>query len=296
MSITETRTVGSIVGGEDRSGGERIESRNPANLEDLICEAAAGRRRHLRRRLPRGARGAARVGGRPGPRARQRRQADRPPRRGQQGGALAARHARDRQALPRVARRGAGDHRHLRLLPLRGPAPVRADGSERDARQAALHLPQPGWRGRDHHGRQLPGGGAVLVPRARDPVRQRRRLEARRVRAGARRRAGAAVHRRRPARRRASTSCRATARRPSRASSARSTRVSSTRSASPARRAVGSQDRRAHRPPRPGGLPRARRQEPARRDARRRPRPRGRGRAVQRLRHGRASAARRSAR
>jgi alpha-ketoglutaric semialdehyde dehydrogenase len=42
MSITETRTVGSIVGGEDRGGGERIESRNPANLEDIVCEAHLG--------------------------------------------------------------------------------------------------------------------------------------------------------------------------------------------------------------------------------------------------------------
>ena len=38
MSITETRTVGSIIGGEDRGDGERIESRNPANLDDLVCE------------------------------------------------------------------------------------------------------------------------------------------------------------------------------------------------------------------------------------------------------------------
>jgi acyl-CoA reductase-like NAD-dependent aldehyde dehydrogenase len=42
MSITETRTVGSIVGGEGRGAGRRIESRNPANLEDLICEAVLG--------------------------------------------------------------------------------------------------------------------------------------------------------------------------------------------------------------------------------------------------------------
>ena len=42
MSITDTRTVGSIVGGDDRSEGQRIESRNPANLEDLICEAVLG--------------------------------------------------------------------------------------------------------------------------------------------------------------------------------------------------------------------------------------------------------------
>src|SRR3954462_12807694 len=42
MSITDTRTIGSIVGGEDRSEGERIESRNPANLEDIICEVQLG--------------------------------------------------------------------------------------------------------------------------------------------------------------------------------------------------------------------------------------------------------------
>src|SRR5215204_4728654 len=42
MSITETRTVGSIVGGDDRSEGQRIESRNPANLDDLICGAVLG--------------------------------------------------------------------------------------------------------------------------------------------------------------------------------------------------------------------------------------------------------------
>src|SRR5215218_7257132 len=42
MSITETRTVGSIVGGRDRSDGRRIESRNPANLDDLVCEAVLG--------------------------------------------------------------------------------------------------------------------------------------------------------------------------------------------------------------------------------------------------------------
>ena len=42
MSITDTRTIGSIVGGETRTDGRRIESRNPANLGDLICEAALG--------------------------------------------------------------------------------------------------------------------------------------------------------------------------------------------------------------------------------------------------------------
>ncbi len=39
MSITETRTVASIVGGQVREGGTRVESRNPANLDELVCEA-----------------------------------------------------------------------------------------------------------------------------------------------------------------------------------------------------------------------------------------------------------------
>jgi aldehyde dehydrogenase (NAD+) len=42
MSITETRTVGSIIGGAARNEGRRIESRNPANLDDLVCEAVLG--------------------------------------------------------------------------------------------------------------------------------------------------------------------------------------------------------------------------------------------------------------
>ena len=126
-----------------------------------------------------------------------------PPRRGQQGGARPPRHARDRQALRGVAGRGAGDHRHLQLLPGRGPAPLRPDGAERDARQAAVHVPHAGRRGGDHHGRQLPGRGAVLVPRAGAAVRQRGRVEAGRVRARARRGAGAAV----PARRRCPRAC-----------------------------------------------------------------------------------------
>ena len=52
-------------------------------------------------------------------------------------------HARDRQALPRGAGRGAGDRRHLRLLPRRGPAALRADRAVGDAGQAAVHVPVP---------------------------------------------------------------------------------------------------------------------------------------------------------
>ena len=142
---------------------------------------------------------------------------------------------RDRQAVPRGARRGPGDRRHVRLLPRRGPAAVRPDGAVGDARQAAVHLPRAGRRGGDHHRGQLPGRRAVLVPRPGDPVRQRRRLEAGRVRGGVRRRAGAALPRRRRARRRAQPRAGRRARTRSPGSSRRWTRGSSTRSASPAR-------------------------------------------------------------
>jgi alpha-ketoglutaric semialdehyde dehydrogenase len=42
MSITETRKVGSIIAGQAREDGQRVESRNPANLEELVCEAWLG--------------------------------------------------------------------------------------------------------------------------------------------------------------------------------------------------------------------------------------------------------------
>jgi alpha-ketoglutaric semialdehyde dehydrogenase len=39
MSITDTKMVASIIGGETHEGGERVESRNPANLAEVVCEA-----------------------------------------------------------------------------------------------------------------------------------------------------------------------------------------------------------------------------------------------------------------
>jgi acyl-CoA reductase-like NAD-dependent aldehyde dehydrogenase len=42
MSVTQTRTVSSIIGGETRDDGRRVESRNPANLDELVCEALLG--------------------------------------------------------------------------------------------------------------------------------------------------------------------------------------------------------------------------------------------------------------
>jgi alpha-ketoglutaric semialdehyde dehydrogenase len=42
MSVTSIRTVASIVAGEPREDGRRIESRNPANLDEVVCEALLG--------------------------------------------------------------------------------------------------------------------------------------------------------------------------------------------------------------------------------------------------------------
>ena len=39
-TATDTRLVGSIVAGERRADGRRIESRNPAHLDDVVAEAA----------------------------------------------------------------------------------------------------------------------------------------------------------------------------------------------------------------------------------------------------------------
>jgi len=42
MSVARTRTVASIIAGESREGGRRVESRNPARLDDVVCEALLG--------------------------------------------------------------------------------------------------------------------------------------------------------------------------------------------------------------------------------------------------------------
>src|SRR3954467_9924678 len=39
MSVTETRSVASIIAGQAREGGSRVESRHPANLDEVVCEA-----------------------------------------------------------------------------------------------------------------------------------------------------------------------------------------------------------------------------------------------------------------
>jgi alpha-ketoglutaric semialdehyde dehydrogenase len=42
MSVTGTRTVASIVAGATRTDGQRVESRNPADLDEVVCEALLG--------------------------------------------------------------------------------------------------------------------------------------------------------------------------------------------------------------------------------------------------------------
>ncbi len=106
--------------------------------------------------------------------------------------------------------------------------------------QAAVHVPQPGRRGRGDHRGELPGRGPVLVHRARAAVRQRRGVEAGRVLGGRGGRLPRAVlPRRRAAARGVQRGATPTALRPSPAWSRRWTRAWSTRSGSPARREVG---------------------------------------------------------
>ena len=142
----------------------------------------AGRRGHVRRGVRRGQAGAAVLGRDPGPGARPGDRRDRPDRRGQQGGAGPPGHPRAGQAPRRSAGRSPGDHRHLRLLPRRGTAAVRPDRAQRDAGQAAVHVPGPGRRGGHRDGGQLPGRGAVVVPGPGAGGREHRGVEAGRVR------------------------------------------------------------------------------------------------------------------
>ena len=265
--------------------GRRIESRNPANLDDVICEAALGDADTF-------------VDACRAARAAQREWAAVPaPVRGNVVKQIGRLVEDNKEALSRLVTREIGKPYPEALGEVQeiidtcdfflseGRRLYGQTVPERDAGQAALHLPQSGGRGRDHHGRELPGGGAVLVPRAGDPVRQRRGLEAGRVRARAGRRAREPVHRRRPAGRRLQPRAE---RRPDRLRGPRARARRGARGQGGLHRLVGRglEDRRAHRPPRTGGLPRAGRQEPARGDAGGRPRPGGRGHALQRLRHG----------
>ena len=178
----DQRTISSVIAGLPVAGapGGRIRSTNPARLDEVVADVALGDAALL-------------VAAAQAARDAQRAWADVPaPVRGRaiahigrlveaNAGPGRPGHPGDRQAVRRGARRGAGDHRHLRLLPGRGPPAVRPDRAERNAGQAAVHVPQPGRRGSGDHRGKLPGRGAVLVHRPRAAVRQRRRVEAGRV-------------------------------------------------------------------------------------------------------------------
>ena len=231
-----TLELASMIGGEPADAGASLyDSTNPAELEEVVARVRLGDATTVL-----GACRSARE-------AQSRWSAVPPPVRGnviakvagagppQQGRPGRDRHARGRQADRRGAWRGPGGDRHLRVLPQRGPSPVRDDRPVGDARQAAVHLPHARRRRGDRHRRQLPG-------------RRARRGTSRRRCCVATRSCGSPPSTRRRARGRSpscsggpacrptsSISCSRTGRALSTGSSRRSTRVSSRRSDSPAR-------------------------------------------------------------
>mgnify|MGYP003694034171 CR=1 FL=1 len=284
------RTVSSLIAGrtrEDAPGGTRDPEPGPARRDR--CDGGPGRRHDLRRGLRRGSERAARLG----------RACRRPC-----AGARSSSSGAWSRTTPRRSRGIMTREIGKPIAEARGSVQEVVDtcnffvsegrrlyGHDRPVRapgQAAVHVPQPGRRRGDRHGRELPGRRAVVVPGPGAPVRQRGRVEAGRVRARHLGGARPAV----PARRLpdgvfnmvladgASTFDGLVA--GARRGAGRQGRVHGLER----RRAAA---RRALRAPPADALSGARRQEPARRDARRRPRARGRGRAVQRVRHGGAA-------
>ena len=248
-----------------------MESRNPANLEDVICEVQLGDAGRVRRRLPRRARGAARVGGRARARARQRRS------------------SRSAGSSRTTRRRSPGSSRARSASPI----PSRSARCRRSSTPATSSSPRAGaCTGRPCRARcrtsscsrsATPVGVAAIITAGNFPVAVPswylvpallcgnavvwKPAEYAPATGDALARA---VHRRRPARRRAEPRAVATARRAfeglERALDERLVdKVGFTGSS-----AVGSRIGELTRPQRPVGLPRAGRQEPARRDARRR--------------------------
>ena len=218
----------SVIAGRpvaDAPGG-RIGVHQPGATRRGGRRGRAGRRGAAGDRGPSGARRAAGVGGRARAGARPGDRAHRPPGRGQQAAPGRSGHPRDRQAVRRGARRGPGDHRHLRLLPRRGPAAVRPDRAQRDARQAAVHVPHPSRRGGGRSPRGTSRSRCRPGTSSRAAVRQHRRVEAGRVLGRRRERVPRAVlPRRRAARRRAQRGATPTARPRSPAWSRRWTRA-----------------------------------------------------------------------
>ena len=282
------QTVASVVGGRTLSGHQTVRSVNPADLSDVVAEAPLGDAATFVdacRAASEAQRGVGRRAG-PRPRTRDRSRSDGSWR--QQGGACAPRHrARSASRTPRRSARCRRSSTPATSSSARGAGCTGRRCRPRCPTSSCSRSGAGRHRG-DHHGGQLPGRRAVLVPRAGAAVRQRGGLEAGRVRRRLGRGAVRAVPARRPARGRARPgACR---------------RADTFAGLEQALDAGPRRQGRLHRLERVGRrigelcgrhlqspVPRARRQEPAGGHAGRRPRPRRRGRAVHRVRHGRAA-------
>jgi len=300
------RRSSTAVGAPPNAPGRPSGSRpTRPNLSDVVRRGAPRRRPGLRGRLP--ARRARPRSAGLGPRCRHRR-AGRGDRRGPGGCSKANKEALarlvtrgDRQAVPRGARRGAGDHRHLRLSSWARAAACTARRSRRRCPNKQLFtFPHAGSASRrSSTAGNFPGAVPSVVPRAGDPSAATRVVwKPAEYSAGDRVGDDGDLPRRRRSRRgvpQTSSTPTAPRRSPGSRRGARGS-GSSTRSASTGSSAVGAENRRAVRGRPPAvAVPGARREEPDGRHGRRGPRPRGGGRPVRRLWHRRASAARRSA-
>ena len=290
MTTTHTDTtleLASMIGGQPADGGaSTLRLDQPGRPRGRRGQGPPRRRGHGRWTPAAARAGPSRDGRRCRPPVRgnviaQRRRA-RPAQQGRAGG---DRHARDRQADRGGARRGAGGDRHLRVLPQRGPSPVRHDRPVGDARQAAVHVP---------HARS---GSRRSSPPATSRSRCRRGTSRRRCCAATRSCGSRPSTRRRAPGRLPSCSgapaCPADVLNLALADGA-STFDGLEQALDAGSRAEGRvhrfdrrrpSHRRAVRPAPPVAVPRARRQEPAGRDARCEPRPGRRGRPVQRFWH-----------
>jgi hypothetical protein len=89
----------------------------------------------------------------------------------EEGDALPTRHARNRQAPPRISRRGPRSHRYCRFLSGRRAPPLWSDRSQRNAPQGTHDLPPPVGCVRDDHGGQFPVRGSLLENHPRTDLR-----------------------------------------------------------------------------------------------------------------------------
>ena len=202
-TATSTRTAASIIGGVERTDapGGRLESTNPANLSDVVAEVLLADAQGFEDAC-RAAREAQRAwaAARAGPRPRD--PADRPDRRGEQGGARPG-SSRARSASPIAEALGEvqeiidtcdfflGEGRRLYGQTVPSEMPDKQLFTFRIPIGVAAIITAGNF----------PVAVPALVPRPGDPVRQHGRLEAGRVQRGDRRGDRQAVPRRRRARR-----------------------------------------------------------------------------------------------